>query len=278
MAFNGFKWIVQQTQNGTNPVKPWNLSAYKAAGFKTGVWGVHYANGDIEDDSMRLLSTAGGADLLVMNIEHRFTVTEAQQMVEKLKIFTGPKALICLVGDLVAMKSTLAVLLAADWDIIGETYTNDQTPLNALEAEWQAKNAGIPRDRFSHALGMYFGLQGWYTGAQYAADLSVANAGRRFSAWMVEQGAETSYSELRAAALRSNVPPIVTIPPPPSQYSAGVARADCVAVVNKWKKEHTSSETARLEIIQRIAATTNVDAKWNRIKYDANRLLKSVGL
>lgn len=216
MAGNGFKWIVQQTQNGANAVKPWDLSAYRAAGFKVGVWGVHYEGGSIVQDCERLVYSASGAGLLVFNVEYVLSATQAKQIVDRLAVLNVPKALICLVGELVPMKETgaIKVFLDAGWQIIGETYTNDQANLTPAEAEWQAKNAGIPVDRFSHALGMYPSANGQISGAQYAALLQQAGSGRRFSAWMVEHGADSSYSELKSQALAPN--PVVTPVPKPA--------------------------------------------------------------
>ena len=197
IRLRAFKWIVQQTQNGSNPVKPWDLSAYKKAGFKTGVWGVSYAGGDLATDCHRLIDSTPGADILVHNCEWRLTVSEAQTIVNGLKGFMGPKALICIIGDLVAMKDAIKVFLNAGWDIIGEMYLNDQDNLTAAQSEFQREHAGIPKDRYSHALGMYLGLRGrWVTGAEYAQSLTAADAGRRFNLWMVEHGPASNWDEL----------------------------------------------------------------------------------
>src|SRR5688500_1711719 len=141
-----FDWIVQQTQNGSNPVKSWDLSAYKLKGKKVGVWGVSYAGGDLAGDCHRLMSSTPGADILVHNCEWRLTVAEAQTIVNGLRGFAGPKALITIIGDLVAMKDAVKVFLDAGWDIIGEMYLNDQDNLTAKQSEFQAHHAGIPVD------------------------------------------------------------------------------------------------------------------------------------
>lgn len=193
----GFKWIVQQTQNGNNPLKPLALTSYRGKGFKIGPWGVSYTNTDPIDDSKKLLQTAQNQDLLVMNVEHPHDPTP---FINGLKAFTGPKALITLVGIL--DKIGVDKYLDAGWQIIGETYLNDQDNLTPAVAEFQAKQAGIPPDRFSHALGMYWGRrQRFVTGAEYAAVLKAAGSGRRFSLWMVEQGPQSNWLELKSQAL-----------------------------------------------------------------------------
>jgi hypothetical protein len=192
-----FKWIVQQTQNGTNPVKSWDLRAYRDAGYKVGVWGVLYTNSNLVNECKLLLDSAIGADVMVLNVEHRMSVTDAEIICNALRQFTGPKALITIIGDLVAMKAAIKVFLDNGWDIIGEMYLNDQENLTAKESEWQAQNANIPRERYSHALGMYLGVRGrWVTGAEYAQSLTAANAGKRISLWMVEQGPASNWDEL----------------------------------------------------------------------------------
>lgn len=217
IKLSSFDWIVQQTQNGSNPVKSWDLSAYKLKGKKVGVWGVSYKDErtrSLEDDCERLMSSTPGADILVHNVEYRMTVSEATRIVNGLRGFMGPKALITIIGDLVAMKDAIKVFIDAGWDIIGEMYLNDQENLTAAQSEFQASNAGIPRDRYSHALGMYFGLRGrWVTGAEYAQSLTAADAGTRFSLWMVEQGPDSNWAELTTYI--NTVPtPIPPIPPP----------------------------------------------------------------
>ena len=296
MKARGFKWIVQQTQNGSNPVKPWNLEAYRQQGFKVGVWGVNYADGrsrSISNDCAMLLSSAAGADLLVMNVEYRMNVAQAQTFVKSLEAFTGPKALICLVGDLVAMKDSLKVFLDAGWQIIGETYTNDNHLLTPAEAEWQAQNAGIPVDKFSHALGMYYGHEGWVTGGEYAhllgnlndSRLSFKNAGRRFSCWMVEHGAEASYGALWVQTVQDNPTGSLVVEPepePPEEsppLTAYQAREEIVEIVRDWRRGVTRpSPSNRLLVIERIAKLTNTDTKWNSVKAEIDAALRRVGL
>jgi len=212
-----FDWIVQQTQNGRNPVKTWDLRTFKNAGKKVGVWGVSYADSktiSIEDDCARLVGSAGGADLMVMNIEYRLTVEQAKRLVVGLAPFKGPKALICVIGDLVAQKDALKILLNDGWNIIGEMYLCDQENLTAEQSEFQAFHAGIPIDRYSHALGMYLGLRGRFiTGAEHAASLSAAKAGKRFSLWMVEQGPDSNWAEL-TAYIKTQSPAPAPVPTP----------------------------------------------------------------
>jgi hypothetical protein len=209
-----FKWIVQQTQNGKNPVKSWDLSSYARNGFKVGVWGVVYTDSDFVAECKVLKDSAIGADILVLNVEFRMSVVDAEIIVNSLRGFTGPKALITIIGDLIAMKDALKIFLDAGWDIIGETYTNDQENVTPAEAEFHALNAGIPRARFSHALGMYLGLRGRFvTGAEYAQYLTTANAGKRFSLWMVEHGPASSQDEL-ALYIRTVAPTPVPAPIP----------------------------------------------------------------
>ena len=108
----------------------------------------------------------------------------------------------------------LAVFINNGWDIMGEMYLNDQDNLTAKQAEFQATNAGIPMNKYSHALGMYLGLRGrWITGAEYAQSLTEANAGKRFSLWMVEHGPASSQDEL-ALYIRTVAPTLPTTPQP----------------------------------------------------------------
>jgi hypothetical protein len=209
-----FKWIVQQTQNGTNPVKTWDLSSYQRAGFKVGVWGVVYTNSDLVAECKVLKDSAIGADIMVLNIEHVLSVVDAEIIVNSLRSFSGPKAIITIVGNLVTMKAAIKVFIDNGWDIIGETYLNDQDNLTAAQSEFQAQNAGIPRTRYSHALGMYIGLRGRFiTGAEYAQTLTEANAGKRFSLWMVEHGPASNQDEL-ALYIRTVAPTLPTTPQP----------------------------------------------------------------
>jgi hypothetical protein len=302
MARRGFKWIVQQAQNGANPVKPWDLRAYRAQGFKVGVWGVNYADGrstSIASDCRLLLSSLRDvegkpADLLVMNVEYRMTVSQAVTFVDELASFTGPKALICLVGDLVAQKDALAVFVNAGWEIIGETYTNDLPNLTPAEAEWQAMNAGIPANKFSHALGMYYGLNGWVHGGEYGSllknmgdsRLPFQNAGRRFSCWMVEHGLESSYEALQYQANQSN-PVVVPTPTPepeptpePVFPTATEVRQETITDVELWKLGLSAppASTTRLEVVRRICLPANTDAKWNQMKATIDSLLRAHGL
>lgn len=191
----GYEWIVYQTQNGRNPVKVRDLAPAKGVGLKAGVWGCSYSQAELELDAKVLRASANfeKAELIVNNVEFPHDPTPY------IEAFAGdprPKALICLVGDLVTMGRSGAVgkLLAAGWQIIGETYTNDQPWLTVSEAEWQAFNAGIPASSFSHAFGMY----GSVNGIAYADQLLDARVRNRFSCWMLEQGSDLDYLNLAA--------------------------------------------------------------------------------
>ena len=192
----GYEWIVYQTQNGFNPVKVRDLKPAKAAGLKAGVWGVSYSQAALRLDSTALRASADfeDAELIVFNVEFPHDPTPY------IETFSGdprPKALITLVGILGEIGAQK--LLEAGWDIIGETYTNDQAHLTPAMADWMALNAGIPADRFSHALGMYAGLVSKVPGLQYVHLLEAAGIKNRFSCWMLEQSTQADLFDLALA-------------------------------------------------------------------------------
>ena len=196
----GYEWIVYQTQNGFNPVKVRDLAPAKAAGLKAGVWGCSYSQPALRLDSTALRASADfeDAELIVFNVEFPHDPTPY------IETFSGdprPKALICLVGDLVTMGNSGAIrkLLEAGWQIIGETYTNDQPWLDVTEAEWQRLNAGIPAESFSHAFGMYGNVRGWQYRDQLEFHWQGGPSQNRFSCWMLEQGSDRDYIELAQA-------------------------------------------------------------------------------
>ena len=207
LAALGFEWIVYQAQNDSQ-TKNRDLTDAKAAGLKAGVWGVSYHQAQLEQDARRLRERAFtlGAELIVNNIEF---VHDPTPYIEVFKNVPAPKALICLVGELpsLAQNGAIKKLLDAGWDIIGETYTNDQSHLTVAVAEDMAvRISGIPKARFSHALGMYHGLAGTYNGFQYVQDLYDAAVNNRFSAWMVEHGTDEDYEDLARAITPAQTP------------------------------------------------------------------------
>jgi hypothetical protein len=193
----GFEWIVYQVQNvqenGELQLKNRSLQDARAARLKAGVWGVSYANrGGLARDAAAMRS-----------VEY---VTDPQPYIDVFASAPQPKALIMLVGDIPAMaeKGYLKKLLDAGWDIIAETYTNDQPHVTVAEVERIRTFFKIPAERFSHALGMYAstaspGVSGTHSGREYANDMAAAGVKNRFSAWMIEHGMLSDYVDLSAA-------------------------------------------------------------------------------
>jgi hypothetical protein len=206
----GFEWIVYQVQNvqenGELQLKNRSLEEARSAGMKAGVWGVSYQNrGGLARDAAALRSLGGSmnAELYVFNVEY---VHDPEPYIEVFKTYAGPKAIIMLVGDLPAMRDrgALKKLLDAGWDIIVETYTNDQPTLTVSVAEELGLRMGVPKERLSHALGMYHsnaipGVSGTHSGVEYALDLANAGVTNRFSAWMVEHATMGDYVALARA-------------------------------------------------------------------------------
>lgn len=95
----GYRWIIQQAQNDTQ-IKPVDLSVWKEANFKTGVWGVTYDVKNFARDGAALAKRANDtvADLCVIDAEECLKNTDPAALIAALAAYPGPKALSTLGG------------------------------------------------------------------------------------------------------------------------------------------------------------------------------------
>jgi hypothetical protein len=192
LAALGYKWISYQVQNDTQ-TKNRDLSAAREAGLSPGAWGVSYSRENLVRDaqSLRAQADSVGAEHIIFNVESPFDPTP---FIDVFASYAKPKALIYLLGDTEALRTD--VLVDAGWTLMPEVYYNDQETTSPSVAKWYLDRAQVPETQRNYCLGMYNGLRGTISGAEYADLLAEAGITNAFSAYMVEHGTMQDYYDL----------------------------------------------------------------------------------
>jgi hypothetical protein len=151
----GFRWIIRQAQNDVQ-IQPFDLSAWRNVGFKTGVWGVTYDAANFARDGHALATQANQAgpngapcDLLLIDAEECLKNADPAPLIQALAAFKGPKGLSTLgaaSGDNV-FPINYKAFLDAGYDIYPQAYYGwalEYEPAHVID---HAKRAGIPLDR-----------------------------------------------------------------------------------------------------------------------------------
>lgn len=207
----GFEWILFQLQNDARIIdRRDGIAMARNIGLVPGAWGVSYGNFAADAGRLRDQVRQQGAELVNFNVERPIPEADALSIIGVFADFPGPKSIVTLTGYLDHIQAP--IFLAHGWDILTESYVNEQANLTPEVGEYYAQMAGIPKDRFGHLLGMYPGANGLPTGESYANMLISAGAQNRFSCWMVEheQSDMDDYRAL-AQAITPVIPPEVIV-------------------------------------------------------------------
>lgn len=229
----GFEWMSFQAQNGGD-IKDYDLRPALSFGLNAGVWGVCY--GDFAGDGKRLVDQAVklGAQHLIMNAERTITPIQANLLINACKDFHKPKAILGLIGD--SFNMSLPIFVAAEWDVITESYLCDQPNLTPSAGKDYALRAGVPFTSYNAMLGMYFGANGQIPGATYSRFLFDAGFGRNFSCYMAQHGTDQDY-----VALKPNATYVAPIENRPTTYQTwATIKPAQDAMIAEWRRQGMS--------------------------------------
>ena len=264
----GYRWIVRQAQNDVQ-VKDGSLPAYRAAGFKTGVWGVSYSVATLSRDALLLTAQAKdvGADLLVWDVEEclkgadRPTVASA---LETFAAFKGEKALTTL--GLIAGNVPIDLFLKSGWHVLPQAYwhptsgddgAGNSTTLRPDLCVAQAQRVGVPLDR----LHLMINSGGPLTPSEHLQALNtVPFVTPDISVFMAEFGPDALYDELRRITMRLAAP---TTPTPVSPDAAST-RAEIIrlAVAYETAELAKGNDASRTRIRTARAVIQAPDPIW----------------
>jgi len=263
----GYRWIVRQAQNDSQ-VKDGSLPDYRAAGFKTGVWGVSYSVGTLARDAALLTAQAKGvgADLLVWDVEEclkgadRATVGNA---LGTFAAFKGEKALTTL--GLIAGNVPIDLFLTSGWHVLPQAYwhptsgddgAGNSTTLRPDLCVAQAQRVGVPLDR----LHLMINSGGPLTVAEHVQALdTVPFVTPDISVFMAEFGPDTLYDELRRITMR-----LAQSVPTPVSPDAASTRAEITRLAVAYEKAQQASgnDPSRTRIRTARAVIQCADAVW----------------